>query len=89
MGEGTMTITKSRPYELVDFRLDFKEPFAGTSTSGFIIKQEGDQSMVTWTMDGTNDFIGKAISLVYDCEAMIGEKYEEGLASLRTVVEAK
>lgn len=88
VGEGTMTITDSRPNELVQFRLEFKKPFEATSTAEFTFKPEGDQTAVTWSMSGTNGFMGKAISLVMNCDKMVGGDFEKGLASLKTVSEA-
>ena len=44
---------------------------------------------VTWTMDGENNFMGKAFSLVSNMDKMIGSDFERGLASLKTVAEAQ
>ena len=87
VGEGSMTITESRPNDLVRIRLDFLKPFAGTSTAEFTFKPEGDQTKVTWSMFGENNFIAKAISLFIDCDKMIGDKFEEGLANMKSVLE--
>ena len=35
VGAGKMTITESKPNDLVNFRINFTEPFVGTSTSSF------------------------------------------------------
>ncbi len=87
IGEGKMTIVESRPSELITFRLDFIKPFAGTANAEFTFHPVQNQTLVTWTMSGKNNFIGKAISLVFDCDKMIGENFEKGLASLRTITE--
>ena len=42
---------------------------------------------MTWTMDGTNDFFGKAMCLFVDMDAMLGKDFDQGLANLRAVVE--
>lgn len=89
VGEGAMTITESRPPELVRLRLDFVKPFAATSTAEFAFKPAGDGTEVTWSMAGKNNFVGKCISLVMDCDKMVGGQFENGLANLRSVVEAK
>jgi len=52
VGEGSMTITESRPNELVTFRLDFLKPFEATNTAEFTFKPEGNQTVVTWSMHG-------------------------------------
>jgi hypothetical protein len=89
VGEGSMTIVESRPNDLVRIRLDFVKPMAGTSDVQFNIQQQGDQTLVTWSMSGKNNFMGKAISLVMDCEKMVGDQYDKGLANLKAIVEAK
>src|SRR5262245_59877623 len=72
VGEGSMTITESRPPDLVRFRLDFVKPLPGTSTAEFTIIPQGKQTEVTWKMYGKNNFIAKAISLFMNCDKMVG-----------------
>lgn len=86
VGEGTMTITESKPSELVVMRLDFKRPFEATSTAEFALKPDGSGTAVTWTMSGRNNFIGKAISLCMDCDKMVGGQFEKGLENLKSAV---
>jgi len=87
VGEGRMTITDSRPNERVTFRLDFIKPFKATNTSEFTFKPEGEQTVVTWTMSGKNNFMGKAVGLVMDCDKMLGGSFEKGLAAMKSVTE--
>lgn len=88
VGEGTMTLTESRPGELIRFRMDFRKPMAGTSTAEFTFKPDGDNTTVTWSMFGPNNFMGKAMSLVFDCEKMVGDQFSKGLESLKQQIEA-
>ena len=88
VGEGGMTITESRPNELIRFNLEFLKPMAGTSTAEFTFKPEGDQTAVTWSMSGKNNFIAKAICLFMNMDTMVGGKFEEGLAAMKSIVEA-
>src|SRR5688572_3855291 len=76
VGEGRMTILESKANELVRIRLEFIKPFAGISTTQFAFAPAGDDTKVTWTMQGKNDFIGKAFSLLMDMDAMIGKDFE-------------
>src|SRR5262245_42694334 len=43
-GEGKMTITESRPNELVQFKLEFFKPMSGTSAAEFTFKPQGNQT---------------------------------------------
>jgi len=89
VGAGIMTNIASQPNDLVRFRLDFLKPFAGTNTAEFTFKPEGNQTVVTWSMSGTNNFVGKAMSLIMNCDKLIGTQFEKGLADLKSVSEAK
>ena len=88
VGEGRMTLTDSRPAELVRIRVDFTKPFSGTSMSEFGFKPEGAQTLVTWTTSGTNNFIGKAICLFANMDKMLGGDMEKGLSQMKSVAEA-
>jgi hypothetical protein len=88
VGEGKMTITESRTNELVGFKLEFFKPMAAVSLSEFTFKPEGEKTTVTWTMDGKNNFIGKAFCLFMNMDTMIGSSFEKGLADLKAIAEA-
>jgi hypothetical protein len=89
VGEGRMTITESRPGELVRIRLEFFQPFAATNTAEFRFKPSGDATAVTWTMSGQNNFLSKAICLFVDMDKMVGGMFEQGLTQMKTVVERR
>lgn len=86
VGEGRMTITESRADERIRLRLDFIKPFTGTSETEFTFVPDAGGTKVTWTMSGTNGFAGKAISLVMDCDAVMGGQFEKGLENLKAAV---
>jgi Polyketide cyclase / dehydrase and lipid transport len=89
VGKGRMTIQESKANELVRIRLEFMEPFPGTSTTTFSFAPAGEGTTVTWKMEGKNDFIGKAFSLFMDMDKMIGKDFEEGLANMKNKAEAE
>lgn len=88
LGVGRITITDSRPNELVRFKLDFEKPFKCTNTADFIFKSSGGQTTVTWALFGRHAFIGKIMSLVINMDKMIGGEFEHGLAKLKEIAEA-
>ncbi len=88
VGEGRMTITESRPSDLIRIKLEFFKPFAGTSIAEFNFKPEGNQTAVTWSMAGENNFMAKAMHLFMNMDKMIGGQFEQGLASMKSIVEA-
>ncbi|MEK6210123.1 MAG: SRPBCC family protein [Pseudomonadota bacterium] len=87
VGEGRMTITESRPSDLIRIKLELFKPFAATNTAEFTFKPEGNQTAVTWSMTGQNNFIAKAVHLFMDMDKMVGKDFEAGLANLKTVTE--
>ena len=88
VGEGRMTITESRPSDLIRIKLEFFKPFAATNTAEFTFKPEGNQTAVTWSMTGNNNFLAKAVHLFMNMDKMVGGQFEKGLAQMRSVVEA-
>ena len=83
-----MTITESRPNELIRIRLDFFKPFAATSIAEFTFKPEGNQTAVTWSMSGDKNFMAKAIHLFMNMDNMIGNQFEKGLVDMKAAAEA-
>lgn len=87
-GEGSATITESKPGELVRERMDWKKPMEGVSTVDFTFKPERDKTLVTWAMYGENNYVGKLMSLFMNMDSMCGPPFEQGLADLEKLVTA-
>ena len=88
VGAGRMTITESRTNEAVRIKLEFMKPFAAINDTEFTFKPDGNQTAVTWTMSGTNNFVSKAFCMFMNMDKMVGGDFEKGLASLKTIAEA-
>ena len=88
VGEGRLTITESRSGELVRLKLEFMKPFAATNTAAFTFKPEGDKTAVTWSMEGKNNYLAKALHLVMNMDKMVGGDFEKGLADMKVAAEA-
>jgi hypothetical protein len=87
VGEGEMTIVESKPGELVRARMDFKKPMQATHDAEFTFQPDGGKTLVTWSMSGRNNFMGKAFGMVVDCDKMVGDQFAKGLATLKTLSE--
>jgi hypothetical protein len=83
-----MTVTESRPNDLVRINLEFLKPFAGRSTAEFTFRPESDRTAVTWSMVSQANFIAKIVHLSVEMDMMIGGNFERGLADLKSIVEA-
>jgi uncharacterized protein YndB with AHSA1/START domain len=88
VGEGKMQITESVPAQKVGIRLEFIKPMASVAQNEFSFRPEGGGTQVSWVMNGKNDFMGKAFSLVADLDTMVGNDFEKGLASMSREAEA-
>ncbi len=87
VGKGRMEILDSTPDELIRIKLDFIEPMEATSTTAFAFKSAGEQTHVTWTMSGNNNFVAKAVHLFVDIDKMVGGDFEKGLAQMKAIAE--
>ena len=87
VGEGRMTITESRPGDLIRIKLEFFKPFKATNTAEFTFKAEGGQTAVTWSMFGKNNFVGKIFGLIMNFDKTVGGDFERGLAVMKSVVD--
>ena len=86
VGAGRMTITESRPHELIRLRLEFLKPFAATNTADLTFTPAGEgRTTVTWTMNGETNFICRGLPPFMNMDKMIGASFEQGLASLGQV----
>jgi hypothetical protein len=88
IGAGRMTVIDSRPAELVRFRLDFLKPMACTNTAEFTFQPVGGQTLVTWSMSGRNNFVGRVVCLFMNMDKVVGSEFEKGLANLKALAEA-
>jgi hypothetical protein len=88
VGEGRLTIIETRPSDRVRIKLEFLKPFAATNTAEFTFKPAGNQTAVTWSMEGNNNFIAKALNLCMNMDKMVGVQFEKGLADMKSVVES-
>src|ERR1051325_2239937 len=89
VGEGRMTLTESRPTDLVRIKLEFLKPFASTANTEFTFKPEENRTGVTWSMSGQKNLLSKAFCLFMSMDKIIGKDFEKGLAALKSVSESK
>lgn len=86
VGHGRMEILESTPSKVV-IKLDFITPFEAHNTAEFTAVPQGDSTNVTWAMYGPSPYAAKVIQTVMNMDKMIGNDFEAGLQSLKTVAE--
>ena len=87
VGRGNVAITESLPPFKVAMDLNMIEPFEAHNRVEFTLEPHGNVTTVTWAMNGPQPYVGKLMSVFMDCDKMIGEDFEAGLANLKTVAE--
>lgn len=88
IGRGRMTITAAKADQEVDLRLEFLAPMRATNRAIFALTPADNATRVTWRMEGTNGFIGKAFALFMNLDKTVGEDFERGLGALKLLAEA-
>jgi hypothetical protein len=89
VGKGSMTNLQTRKNEFLQYELNFIKPMAATHMAEFTFKEEGKNTVVTWSTYGKKTFICKMMSVVFSTDKMIGEQFEKGLIDLKVMAEKK
>lgn len=87
LGTGSATIVNTVPNKQVDIRLEYTQPMYMTQDSVYLITPSGNQSVVTWKVQGKNSFGGRLMCLFMNMDKMVGGMFEKGLSNLKTLVE--
>ncbi|MEP7366908.1 MAG: SRPBCC family protein [Acidobacteriota bacterium] len=87
VGTGRMEILDSNPTTGVMIKLDFVAPFEAHNVADFTFVPEGGATKVVWAMNGPNNFVSKVMQVFMSMDSMVGNDFEKGLASLKTVAE--
>lgn len=86
-GTGNMLITESTPSSKILIRLEFTRPFKCVNTAEFTLRPTATGTDVTWALTGESPFINKVMQTIYPVDKMMGQSFEEGLASLKQIIE--
>lgn len=87
IGEGTITVTESVPYETVSNDMDFKKD--GKGISGFRITKEEGGNKVTWWMEsdmGSNPY--KKVMMSVMGRGFMEKTFDQGLNDLKKIAES-
>jgi uncharacterized protein YndB with AHSA1/START domain len=87
VGAGRLTITDSVPPSKITLLLDMFRPFKAQNVVEFTLERQGGGTNVTWAMQGRQPYMAKLMSLVMDCDKMVGSQFEEGLSKLKALAE--
>jgi hypothetical protein len=90
VGEGEQEIKALVPDQRIDTQLRFKRPFESTADAYLILEPASEtQTSVKWGFTGSMPRPMNMVMLVMDMDKEVGKDFEEGLASLKTIMEAR
>lgn len=88
VGEGEQEITKIVDGERVEGELRFMKPWKSTSDCYLEVEEVPDgKTKVTWGFSGKNKFPVSIMMLFMNMDKAVGKDFEEGLQSLKTLME--
>jgi hypothetical protein len=89
-GKGRMSIIESTPPTRVVIKVDFVKPLAAHNLNEFIsepISELGPATKITWTMQGSNLYVMKVMSIFVNMDRVMGKHFETGLNNLKKAAE--
>lgn len=89
VGSGHLEILKVEPNSLVELRLEMLKPMHASNLIQYKLTPEGTGTRFTWSMSGEGGFMGKLVSVLIDCEKMVGDQFSQGIENLKAIVESK
>jgi flavodoxin len=88
VGEGEQEIKNIIDGERIESELRFFKPFKSTSNCYTNVEDAGNgNTRVTWGFSGKNKFPMTIFSLFKSMDSMVGKDFEEGMDSLKEVLE--
>lgn len=86
-GTGQMAIVESVPAKRIVIDVHFVKPFVAHNVNTFTLEPDGASTKVTWSMQGTNVYMLKLMSVLVNMDHMMGEHFENGLRDLKAEAE--
>ncbi len=88
VGIGEQEITNIVEDKRIESELRFFKPWKSTSNAVTIVEDWGKmQTKVTWGFSGKNKFPANIFMLFYNMDKVVGKDFEEGLTSLKNLLE--
>lgn len=88
LGTGSATIISIVPNQTVNIRLEYVKPMEMIQDSEYSIRIIGpEQSVVTWSVRGQNNLMGRFMCIFMNMDKRVGGMFEQGLAKLKALAE--
>jgi uncharacterized protein YndB with AHSA1/START domain len=90
VGKGEQEIKRVVPNQRIDSELRFIEPFASTANVHMDFEDAGpDQTKVKWGFSGSMPRPMNLFLLLVDMDDAVGKDFQDGLSSLKSIVESR
>jgi uncharacterized protein YndB with AHSA1/START domain len=90
VGKGEQEITNIKDGERIDMQLRFKEPFEAKDEAYMITEDTGNgQTKVKWGFNGRMAYPMNFMLLFMNMEELLGKSLQDGLNSLKTIMESQ
>jgi len=90
VGAGSMTMTETKPKELIQIKTELLKPTAENTTSEITFKDNGDKTvLVTWAKSGSLTYTDKLINLFSDSSKEVGTNMQNGLEELKWTTQGR
>ena len=87
VGSGEQEVTNIVDKQIIESQLRFLKPFKSTSDAYLKVIEIEKGTRVTWGFTGKNKFPMSIMMLFMSMDKMIGKDFEEGLQSLKEILE--
>ena len=89
ISEGAERLYRNHDDSRIVIDLQFLKPFKQRNDTVFTLEPTDSGVKVTWTMAGKHNLMSKAMGLFMSMDKMVGGSFAQGLASLKSISEAK
>ena len=86
-GKGWLEITGGTGPSIINMALHMEKPIKADNDIVFQLQPKDGSTDVSWTMSGTQPYIGKVLSTIISMDKMCGRPFEQGLADLKAIAE--
>jgi uncharacterized protein YndB with AHSA1/START domain len=86
-GKGRTAIVESEPSRMVSIKVDWERPFEAHNINEFVLEPAGGATKVIWSIDISNLYIMKVMSIFVNIQKEFGKHMESGLSSLKAAAE--
>lgn len=88
-GHGKLSYKSIVPNEEVKIDLTFYKPMQGSNDLTYSLKKDGEATVMKYHMTGPAPMIARIIWLFADMDKYMGDKFNQSMQNLKTIVEEK